>query len=105
MEALLFQAVYLFRRTLPWTNFKPEEKERRGTMKSTIKPESLTRGMPRQFAKYLEVVRNLEFEERPPYAKLIGLMINCLHAMGIDEDEDWYDWDRKHVPLPIDLRR
>ena len=133
LEALLFLAVYLFKRDLPWEHIACSQSanafeqnqirgknhwqlpfahlsERHvpfiGNFKESIKPEELCAGMPRQFAQYLRMVRpdKIEFEARPPYRKLIGIMRDVLTHLGVTFEENFYDWDEYHNPLPMYMR-
>ena len=67
-------------------------------IKQDIAPEELCSSMPFEFAQYLHYVRQLAFEERPNYGRLINKFRNALMGMGIQVEDQDYDFDREHNP-------
>jgi casein kinase 1 len=95
MEALGYVWVYLLKGSLPWMGAKgltEEAKQARVCrMKSDTPIGELCRDLPEEFAKYLQIVRNLEFTEPPRYCELRALFRNRLVREGFVYDYK-YDW-------------
>ncbi|CCC68804.1 hypothetical protein NCAS_0B07200 [Naumovozyma castellii] len=95
MEALGHVFFYFLRGQLPWQGLKaPNNKqkyERIGEKKRTTNVYDLAQGLPVQFARYLEVVRNLSFEETPDYRGYRELLLSSLDDLGQSADGE-YDW-------------
>ena len=99
LEALLYMAVYMFKQELPWESIAVDEPLReknlkRAEMKQTIEANQLCSDMPAAYAQIYTIIRRIEFEERPPYRKLIGLLRQVMDGLGITLEEHCYDWDR-----------
>ncbi len=56
--------------------------------------------MPEEFNKYVNIVRNLEFEDQPNYKILINMFNKLLSKNSFDLNDGFYDWDRNHRPRP-----
>lgn len=54
--------------------------------------ESLTKGLPAQFATYLNYCRNLRFEEKPDYRYMRDLFKDLMKKSGFENDYI-YDWN------------
>ena len=54
-------------------------------------PEKLCQGLPVEFAKYIEYVKKLSFEEEPEYKRYISLFSDLLKAKDYENDY-LYDW-------------
>lgn len=95
MEALGHVFFYFLRGQLPWQGLKaPNNKqkyERIGEKKRTTDVYDLANGYPVQFARYLEIVRNLGFDETPDYEGYRKLLASALDDIGETMDGK-YDW-------------
>jgi len=105
LEALGYVLIY-FMKGLPWANLTCDRKERRkviGDAKAKTSRESLTEGLPREFARYLEISQNLEFAEDPDYEGLKKLFSDCLVKHNEKFDYN-YDWTEKQKPRPVEKK-
>lgn len=95
LEALGHVFFYFLRGQLPWQGLKaPNNKlkyDRIGQKKRTTAPVDLSQGLPVQFARYLEIVRGLNFEETPDYEGYRQLILSALNESGQSPDGE-YDW-------------
>lgn len=96
LEAIGYTLIYLFKGLLPWQNIqaatKEEKYKRIGEMKIALSIETLCEGLPKEFAIYLNYVRNLKFDEPPNYKYLKKLFRKLFLETGYDLDSK-YDWD------------
>lgn len=71
LESLGYVFMYFLRSSLPWQGLKANNKkqkyERIYEKKVSTPIESLTKGYPPEFSRYLSYCRNLKFEEAPDY--------------------------------------
>ncbi|ODV62552.1 serine/threonine protein kinase HRR25 [Ascoidea rubescens DSM 1968] len=71
LESLAYVLIYFCRGSLPWQGLKAATKrqkyDRIMEKKLSCSSESLTRGLPTEFAHYLEYTRHLRFEDKPDY--------------------------------------
>ncbi|CAR29299.1 ZYRO0G05412p [Zygosaccharomyces rouxii] len=97
MEAMGHVFFYFLRGQLPWQGLKaPNNKqkyEKIGEKKRTTNVYDLSQGLPIQFGRYLELVRNLSFEETPDYEGYRRLLLSVLDDLGQTADGE-YDWMR-----------
>ena len=104
MEALGYMLVYLFKGQLPWQGVNIENLADRyreiGFIKRKTKYSELCSQMPTEFAKYMIMVRNLDFEEEPNYKVYSDMFRGLLVAMEVDIQKGIYDWDKEHKPRP-----
>ncbi|KAH3901477.1 related to Casein kinase I homolog RAG8 [Saccharomycodes ludwigii] len=95
MESLGHVFFYFLRGQLPWQGLKaPNNKqkyEKIGEKKRTTNVYDLAQGLPVQFGRYLDIVRNLDFEEVPDYEGYRQLLISALTETGQEMDGE-YDW-------------
>ncbi|GMF97763.1 hypothetical protein B5S33_g2863 [[Candida] boidinii] len=95
LEALGHVFFYFLRGQLPWQGLKaPNNKqkyEKIGEKKRTTPVYDLCEGYPRQFAQYLENVRNLQFEAEPDYEGYRRLLLSALDDLH-DSADGHYDW-------------
>jgi casein kinase 1 len=72
LESLGYVLMYFLRGNLPWQNLKANNKkekyERIMEKKLGTSIESLCKGFPTEFTKYLAYCRNLRFDEKPDYS-------------------------------------
>lgn len=95
LEALGFVWIYLLRGNLPWMGLKDADRkhkyEKICEIKSRTSFEDLCRGLPNEFVKYFDHVRNLQFTEEPKYAMLRKLFRDLFEREGYLYDYE-YDW-------------
>ncbi|CAH00650.1 casein kinase I homolog [Kluyveromyces lactis] len=95
MEALGHVFFYFLRGQLPWQGLKAANNklkyEKIGEKKRSTNVYDLSQGLPVQFGRYLEIVRNLGFEETPDYEGYRKLLLSVLDELGQKLDGE-YDW-------------
>lgn len=95
MEAMGHVFFYFLRGQLPWQGLKaPNNKqkyEKIGEKKRSTNVYDLAQGLPIQFGRYLEIVRNLSFEETPDYEGYRRLLLSVLGDLNQEADGE-YDW-------------
>jgi serine/threonine protein kinase len=77
LESIAYVLIYLFNGTLPWMGIKAKTKEERyrliGEKKKSLSEEELTVGMPKEFCVFLKYVRNMDFDDKPPYTAFYNM--------------------------------
>ncbi|AWU73894.1 uncharacterized protein C5L36_0A04910 [Pichia kudriavzevii] len=97
LEALGHVFFYFLKGQLPWQGLKaPTNKqkyEKIGEKKRTTPINELCNGLPIQFGRYLESVRNLQFDAEPDYEHYRQLLLSVLPEIGqvADGHYDWMD--------------
>lgn len=95
LESIGFILIYFLKGTLPWQGLQAKNKQdkydRIKEKKASTTIEALTRGLPEEFASYLQCCRNLKFEEKPDYNYLRKLFKDLMSRNGFDNDYI-YDW-------------
>ena len=95
MESLGHVFFYFLRGQLPWQGLKaPNNKqkyEKIGEKKRSTNVYDLAQGFPIQFGRYLEIVRNLSFDETPDYEGYRKLLLSSLDDLNMKADGE-YDW-------------
>lgn len=95
MEALGFVLMYFNKMSLPWQGLpartKKEKYEKIRDKKLSTSIESLTKGLPEEFAIYLNYCRSLKFEEKPDIGYLRKLFKDLFYRMGYEYDFV-FDW-------------
>ena len=95
MESIGYLIIYLMKGCLPWQGLKIKQKSEKYSkireMKMSIEPEKLCEGLPDEFKEYIELVKNLEFEEEPDYIRYIN-MFNELFKKKEYSKDYLYDW-------------
>mmetsp|Transcript_27770 Transcript_27770/g.48469 ORF Transcript_27770/g.48469 Transcript_27770/m.48469 type:complete len:388 (+) Transcript_27770:85-1248(+) len=106
VEAIGHLLIYFLRGSLPWSGLVAntnEEKCRKVREKKEQVPISdLCKGYPQAFARYLQVARGLEFQERPKYEELRSMFRDVRHMearkLGMAIEDHSYQWfDGKSV--------
>lgn len=106
LEALCYIWIRWVRGTLPWQGQNVPEQERREcnekqgrykysyitNRKLQMKPSELFQGLPDCFQEYFRIVRNLSFDEAPPYQVLRSLLIDEAKRRGLSSDSA-FDWE------------
>jgi len=74
LETVCHVFVYFLCSGLPWQNARLNSKQKKHDavkeIKASISPEALCKGLPEEFATYLNYCRSLGFEETPDYEYL-----------------------------------
>ena len=69
---------------LPWINIEKQNLKQKAkflkicSIKSSIKPEELCSGLPKEFSQYIKYCKNLKFEQQPNYNYLRNLFIEVI---------------------------
>lgn len=102
LEAIGHMLFYFLRGALPWSGLDAktqEEKYRKICEKKEKTPiGDLNTGFPKQFDQYLGYCRNLQFQEKPDYTMLWGLMNACREASWQDHSFQWFVADSSSFP-------
>ena len=98
LEAVGYVLIYFLKGKLPWQGLRLKNKEDRYhkimEIKRDTSPAQLCHGFPKEFKKYVEYTRNLEYEDDPDYDMLKKLFQNILINEKINKDNYYlYDWD------------
>lgn len=96
MESMCYILLYFLKGSLPWQGLpggrnKNDKYDKIKEKKISTTIEQLTRNSPEEFSKYLQYVRNLNFEEKPDYNYLRGLFRGLMQRNGF-EDDGQFDW-------------
>jgi casein kinase I family protein HRR25 len=95
MESLGYVMLYLCRGSLPWQGLKAstrDEKHGRIMEKKMSTPtDELCRGLPNEFAIYLNYARSLHFKDKPDYRYLRAIFRNLFVREGFQYDYI-FDW-------------
>jgi serine/threonine protein kinase len=98
LESVAYVLISLRKGRLPWQSLKGKSKDKKdkdkdmlAAFKMETSPETLCQDLPIEFLHYVQKVRQLTFDQRPPYALLrgyfIGLMVRSNYAYDFQ-----YDW-------------
>jgi casein kinase 1 len=94
LEALGYILVYFFKGKLPWQSIRHKDKKEKykliGEMKASLTEEDICKNMPKEFTVYLKYVRNLDFEEKPPYSAFIRMFEKLYNSRNYKNDKlEW----------------
>lgn len=93
MEAIGYMCIFLMKGSLPWQNIKiKDRKEKHKALykeKSTIDLATLCSGLPKEFLTYLQLVRNLDYDEDPNYEHYIKMFKNYIRSVDLAPTMDW----------------
>ena len=82
--------LYLTKGSLPWQGMKCKDKTEKyqkiKEMKMSITSDKLCEGLPIEFAKYIDLVKKLSFEEEPDYKTYISLFTNLFKNKDFEND-------------------
>lgn len=86
--------VEMIRGNLPWDDIT--DKNICFSYKQSLTPERLCNGTPSQLVDVWKIIKDLKFEEKPPYSKIESLL------MDIVQEKNWhltdiYDWERENI--------
>lgn len=77
LEAVGYMCIFLMKGSLPWQNVKIKDKKLKHQFlhqkKSNVKLSVLCQDLPQEFKMYLEIVRDLEYDETPQYWRLVEM--------------------------------
>ena len=104
LEAVGYVLLYFLRGKLPWQGLRVKNKEDRYhkimEIKQETSPSLLCHGFPKEFKKYVEYTRNLEYEQDPDYEMLKNLFKTVLYNNKVNKDNFFvYDWDIENKNL------
>merc|ERR1712048_133231 len=95
LEAIAYVILYFMKGTLPWQGIKATAKQDKYAAimeKKMVTPtEVLCKGMPQEFATFLDYTRNLQFDEQPDYRYLYWLLQNLFRCQKFEND-GCFDW-------------
>lgn len=95
LEALGYIMVFLLKGTLPWYGLTPSKGESLSEKileaKLLTSYESLCSGLPNEFVDYFKIVRNLQFDDEPPYEYIKDMFQNLFIRQDFIYDYK-YDW-------------
>ena len=81
LESLVYILCYLRTGSLPWQGTKGKTKQEKydniKRKKQNISDRRLGQGFPPAFVEFIRIIRNLNFEERPPYSRLKKLLLTA----------------------------
>lgn len=70
---------------------KQEKYEMIKSKKTDITLEELCSGIPHQFVEFMQMCRQVQFEERPDYDKMRALFKDLFYSLGFEYDFN-FDW-------------
>ena len=95
LESLGYLMLYLCKGRLPWQGLeaatKMEKYDRIRKKKASTSTEVLCKGLPNEFAIYLNYTRNLGFDEKPDYSYLRQIFRDLFVREGFQYD-GIFDW-------------
>ena len=95
MESIGYLFIYLLKGSLPWQGLKIKQKSEKFSkireIKMTIESTKLCEGLPDEFREYIDLVKNLEYEEEPDYSRYTN-MFNELFKKKEYTKDYLYDW-------------
>ena len=95
LESAGYVLIYFIKGGLPWQGMPANNKEEKYRkilrMKNKITAKELCKGIPEEFAEFVDYTRNLQYSEQPNYDKLKNLFISMLNRSNYTFDYI-YDW-------------
>jgi casein kinase I family protein HRR25 len=95
LESLAYTLVYLIKGELPWQEIIAKTKDERNKKilekKMEISSRKLCEGLPLEFAKFLDYVKNLQYTDNPDYEYLRNLLKIILKENNLSYNY-LYDW-------------
>lgn len=96
LESIAYILIYLYKGKLPWKSIKTKDKKKKYDLihKEKLKytAEELCKGMPRQFAVFLDYVRTMDFAEKPPYNSFKKMFLRLYDSQ--EYNDMLYDWEK-----------
>ena len=103
LEAIGYVLLYFLRGSLPWQGLKMDKKDDRYKKiyekKKATTAEELAKGFPEEMCEYIKYTRNIDFEAKPDYNYLRGLLKNIMMKNSFEFDY-YYDWCREKPVIP-----
>ncbi|KAM0668178.1 hypothetical protein ACQRIU_001740 [Beauveria bassiana] len=98
LESLGYVLIYCANGWLPWQGFKTDSDKQKNEKikerKMAISAAELCEGLPSEFAQYIDLVRGLEYDDKPDYGHLRRLFAGLFKERGFKHD-NVYDWTEK----------
>jgi serine/threonine protein kinase len=98
LEGIAYVLIYLMRGTLPWVGLKAETRQQKHQIimekKMETSVELLCKGLPEEFARFLNDVRRLDFADEPLYATYRDMFRQLFIREGFVYDAK-FDWAAK----------
>merc|ERR1719183_281253 len=95
LMSLGFVLLHFLKGNLPWSGLKAKSKKAKHELirkkKLSTSDEELCAGLPQEFVQYFKHCKSLEFDERPDYMKLQGLLDAIMAREGF-HDDSVFDW-------------
>jgi len=95
LEALAYVLIYFLKGELPWQGLKAknikEKYEKIMETKISTNIDLLTKGLPEEFADFLNFTREIRFDEKPDYAYVKSLLKRIIEKEKIEMDFN-FDW-------------
>lgn len=100
LETLSYVLVYFLKGKLDWQGLKVsqgQEKYRQiQKMKQELSVEEICKELPQEFAQFIQLTRQLGFEQQPEYARYKEMFLRLLTSLGHTLDYH-YDWSGKRI--------
>ncbi|KEG06099.1 putative casein kinase [Trypanosoma grayi] len=100
LEGIGYILLYFLRGSLPWQGLKAHTKQEKyariSERKQTTSVETLCKGLPMEFAAYLNYTRGLGFEEKPDYTFVKRIFRELFVREGCHVDYV-FDWTLKRI--------
>lgn len=97
LEAIAYILVYLYKGKLPWQGIKTKDKKKRYQLiykeKMKYTPEELCKGMPREFIVFLNYIKTLSFDEKPPYSSFKKMFTRLYDRMEYSDNGNQFEWE------------
>ncbi|KAM3515094.1 hypothetical protein MY11210_001332 [Beauveria gryllotalpidicola] len=98
LESLGYVLIYFANGSLPWQGFKADKDKQKNEKirekKTAMSAAELCEGLPSEFARYMDYVRSLQYDDKPDYARLRRLFARLFKERGFKHD-NVYDWTEK----------
>jgi serine/threonine protein kinase len=106
LEGLAYVMLYFLKGKLPWQGLpaktKKEKYDKIKEKKKNTPVEDLCYKLPKEFAKYLNYCRSLNFEDKPCVSDLRKLFKNLISKKGLEYDLK-FDWITKKSKMPKEI--
>jgi serine/threonine protein kinase len=97
IESIVYILIYFLKGELPWQGVKAktksEKKEKIKNKKKIVSVYEMCLGLPPQFTKLFEYVRNLKFEETPDYDYMRGILSSIKTVYNFNDDISNMEWE------------
>jgi len=96
LESIAYILIYLYKGKLPWKSIKTKDKRKKYELiykeKLKYSPEELCKGMPRQFTVFLDYIRTMDFDEKPPYSSFKKMFMRLYDSQ--EYKDMLFDWEK-----------